>query len=770
MALIDQVKAVCDRLSPLGWRELLLSVTADQLDIQQPRSADLNAELGKQLSHINRSQPGFEDFSRDGRQGITPGVPARSLLYHALASPNVLNDEAGVRLRGFPTLREIEVVENYVFGAQVPSIQELLERTGQNELAIVVFGYEYRPARDTCSRLQADLAFSRTGVARVGTEPMLYDPERRGFWAEVSSNPFGFHVCPAKYGAFLSIRLKGDRAKFLPMRHQEPMQDTNPNGDDALDFWVPVHKLFNGTECLQGFNLDVNFKASHINEKIRRIHLSLGDADPPITSPYRFTTEIAEFAVGLDICQGLLAPVPHQRLVEPARHNGHFVTYTVPPNNGSFFGSFEPGVGEDAFGEIRPTPAYIHARTQLQDGVLIDIGNDPSRPDVLQTVRDGGYEALHYVDFTGEGQIHATCEALAGQAEISDRPHPAYSLVAAPDFFPSSGQRELTEWTTSAEVPIVLQSSIWGVRPRPLSDVRLPANLQIPNNSFDPEEVTVAAVVPMLGPPTTTINQPLSRDVERHSCLPDDAAGVFAPGWDVAHDELNDEGNTIPHLAAYGLGSPFPEDAKLCAALSTFWPAVAPDISRGMEPNPNPRLRATVAPLTDEEIGQVGNLPWDGNPGPKLITINGQLFAECESFFHVDYVRSALDGRFSLRLLGRITAEEYERRVLTMALAHRVLGGNRNGWFLLSFVQVLPGDPELQRAQNDAATVLSGIVYRCDIFRLNPQQPSQVSPGNFRRRLLPVIGRRFLFVDPTNRLVLQRGDNQALWTRAIVSG
>ena len=28
------------------------------------------------------------------------------------------------------------------------------------------------------------------------------------------------------------------------------------------------------------------------------------------------------------------------------------------------------------------------------------------------------------------------------------------------------------------------------------------------------------------------------------------------------------------HLAAYGLGSPFPEDSKLCAALSSFWPAV----------------------------------------------------------------------------------------------------------------------------------------------------------------------------------------------------
>jgi len=124
-------------------------------------------------------------------------VPARSLLYHALASPGVLNDAHGVRLRGFPTSREIEAVEDYVYGAEPPSVAQLLQRTGEDELTVVVFAYEYRPARDTCSRMRADMAFSRTGVSRVGTEPMLYDPEKRGFWVEVASTPFGIRVCPA---------------------------------------------------------------------------------------------------------------------------------------------------------------------------------------------------------------------------------------------------------------------------------------------------------------------------------------------------------------------------------------------------------------------------------------------------------------------------------------------------------------------------------------------------------------------------------------------
>lgn len=775
MALINEVKAVCDRLAPLGWRELLWTVTANQtnanrLDISQPTAADLRTELSKMLPVIDRSQPGFEDFSRDGNRGITPGLPARSLLYHAIASPNVLHDATGVKLRGFPTLREIETIENFVFAESARSIQDVLQQAGQNELAVVVFAYEYRPARDTCSRLQADLAFSRTGVSRVGTMPMRYDPERRGFWAEADANPFGIRVCPARYGAFLAVRLRGNKSKFLPMRHQPPTDGTNPQGDAALSFWVPVHKLFEGMECLQGLGLKVLFNARHFNEKIRRIHIALGEANPPTTPPHRFSNGIAEFENSPDLCQGLLSPVPHARLVEPATNNdGGFVTYSVPANQ-SFFGAFEPGVGSDAFGEVRPAPAYIHARTQVDNGTLIDLGSDPSRPDVRQNVRDGGYDALHYLDFTGDGQIGVVCDALSGQAGIAAGSHPAYSLVAAPDFFPSAGQREMSEWTTSKEVPASLQADIWAVPPDPLCDIRLPANLQMPGHGFDSSEITMTALVPLLGPTSTAVNRPRSRDAERHSWLPDDAAGVFAPGWDVSHDRLNGaNGSSIPHLSAYGLGSPFPEDSKLCAALSTFWPSVAPDISRGMEPNPNPGLRATVAPLTDEEIGQVGDLPWDGNPGPKLVTINGQHFAECESFFHVDYIQSALAGRFSLRLTARVTAEEYERRILAMVLAHRILSGNRNDWFVFSFRQVLPGDAEFQAAQADAATVLPGAVYRCDIFRINAQQPSQASPSGFRRRLLPIQGRHFLFVDPQNRLVLQRPENQNLWTRAIVN-
>src|SRR5580704_17140838 len=50
--------------------------------------ADLAAELARKLA-IDRSVPGFEDFSLAGTRGIEPGFPAASLLYHAFASPDV---------------------------------------------------------------------------------------------------------------------------------------------------------------------------------------------------------------------------------------------------------------------------------------------------------------------------------------------------------------------------------------------------------------------------------------------------------------------------------------------------------------------------------------------------------------------------------------------------------------------------------------------------------------------------------------------------------
>src|SRR5437879_2588940 len=102
MPLIDAVRAVISRLAPRGWKDLM-EFHGLHLD-----AANLAAELRRPLvnagggstnagggSTIDRTVPGFEDFSPNGTAAINPADPARSLLYHALASPNVYRTPAG---------------------------------------------------------------------------------------------------------------------------------------------------------------------------------------------------------------------------------------------------------------------------------------------------------------------------------------------------------------------------------------------------------------------------------------------------------------------------------------------------------------------------------------------------------------------------------------------------------------------------------------------------------------------------------------------------
>src|SRR5271169_4526510 len=123
--LIDGVADACRRLASLGWRQMLMDATGGELDIA---AADLRRELGKPLAHIDRTYPGFGDFANAATRAIEPGRPDRSLLYHAFASPTVAADRKGVDLSGFPTLAEIDALENYVYGVEPPTLDALQAR------------------------------------------------------------------------------------------------------------------------------------------------------------------------------------------------------------------------------------------------------------------------------------------------------------------------------------------------------------------------------------------------------------------------------------------------------------------------------------------------------------------------------------------------------------------------------------------------------------------------------------------------------------------
>lgn len=751
MTLIEQVKQACARLAPYGWAELFnlhgLNITAD----------NLAQELSKPLPGIRRDLQGFEDFALEGTRGIEPGHPARSLLYHAFASPQVVEGPGIPRLERFPTLAELEAVENYVFAARRASLAQLRALVGNKPLAVVVFSSEYRPAPHTAHRKHADMVYACSGLSRVGTAEPLYQPRFRGFVPQVDDNPFAQRVSPARFSAYLAVQMKGNAANFLPMRFFGKKTTEHPfPPDDTLDFWQPVHKLFSGAECLTDLpGLALSFQAHHVNEKLRRVHLHMAKKYDSGWSgahldnkPFRFTDGLAELSTAPELPPGVLIPVPHASVVEPATYQGAPLTFNVPPKAAVLSSSLYLASGS---GGARTAPEYLHARTKVEaDGSFKDLNN---LPNVADEVRKGNFKALHYLDFTADGWVAALCPQTqaAGLAHV-----PAYSLVTAPNFYVSYSQRELTEWTEG--LPKELRETLWATPPDALSDERIAANVNLPNSPFDMGNVTRTALVSLFGPVSAHATTSRPVEYQRHSHLPDHASGIFAPGWDISFDVKDGE----RHMASYGLGSPFPEDAKLCAALSTFWPAAAPDSTRAFAYASDGTRFFTVAPLTDEEIGQQGNLPWDGERGPVLVTDGSKRYAEFESYDHTDYVLNALEKKFTLRLTSHINARQYEERVLAMSMAYSALGATtrsqKNNLVVLSFRPVAAGDAELQSAQSQAGSTMLFQSYRVELFPANKAK----SAPDFRKERVEVEKLYTLFVDPRSRRVLRRAD-QGPW-------
>src|SRR5262249_22190827 len=172
-----------------------------------------------------------------------------------------------------PTPKELDAVENYIFGVNRPALADLQARFPGRTLAGVVFTCEYRPASQTTHRRHADMAFSRTGIARAGTRPARYVPSFRRIYPAIPARPFGIVVSPARYVAYLAVQLSGNESNFGPMRRNRE--------DGGRKFWVPIHKLFPGTDCLDGLNLSVDFSAAHVNEKIFRAQKILGSKKSP---------------------------------------------------------------------------------------------------------------------------------------------------------------------------------------------------------------------------------------------------------------------------------------------------------------------------------------------------------------------------------------------------------------------------------------------------------------------------------------------------------
>ena len=666
MPLINEVKAVCKRLDGTGWGALLR-----RHGLRLGRT-DLAAELARDLPTIDRSIAGFEDFTSVGRRGIEPGKPAASLLYHALASPNVHPTRGGAAGSPelYPTLADLDVIENYIYSLA------RFELDANANLVIAVFAYQYRPATCGAHIWHADMAFSRTGVARVGTSKPFYDPPSRGFKSD-SPKTKGMPVSPARYGAFLG--------RVRRAVNVDPVMGRRDKKDRNRAFVFPVHKLFSGSECIVGRRLTVNFQEFHVNEKLRRVHV-FGkvqavagfnvNAFPFVRDSSNGGRLVSLERKGASV---LVVPRPSTEFVETAeQYNSktrklEVARFVVPPRsktgNNRYSTSLRIVPKTNSLARLAPEYVNIRHRVDRVAGRLrvVDMRTLPEPQFSKETIA-GGYEAAHFSDQTCDGALVAV---VTGVGKLTD--FCAYSLVTAPDFFPLADEMEITNWVREDIKHREQQFSLGA--PWPLCEGREAANLELPRpgasgarRAFDRHDVTVAAVV---------ANQPLSRDAPSparqkrfSSFLPDAASNVFAPGWDVSLGQ----GSRGNYYAAYGLGSPFPEDSKLCAALNSFWPAVAPDASRTFNAGQAP----TAMPLLDSELGFHPGHPrvkagavashrgWDGEYGPFLETVGGNKVVNTANFDRSDYVTNSLVGMIGVRLTAPITAADLIERMETL--------------------------------------------------------------------------------------------------------
>lgn len=685
------------------WKQALLR---HGLDLSTARSpAETTAILESPLP-IDWTDPRVAELSRAATRAVEPGDPARSLLYHMLALAECPETDTGV------ALADLDALENYIYArAPLPADWQALD--------VAVLAYQYRPARRTGHQRHADIVFSRLGIARNGDTEASYDAHSRSHVPTVAGHAEHVRVLPARYGAFLVRRVRGPDGLSLIEGRRE--------GDDTREFLVPVRKLF-ASGCVPGPDLTIRFGHRHVGDKLRRaVEARWGVkpepkavvGDPPYSQSWFFpeaepaAPAAAPAAPGAPAVPASTAPpialvetgasvllMPGALpLIEPLTPDNFKVRgfrvsaqwrvlpvinrrYTTQRIFSDLFKLFLEGINAlreryvphfmPAFlryPEPRNAPEYINIRHRWHEAAAAyrDMCTEPEDRDAfLADVKQGGYHAQLFLDHCAEGAVSVRIAQWPDKRVLA-----AYSVVAAPDFYPYADQAELQRWFR--EHRIDPKSQFRSGSPLSLSAERLPANPAhvdpfTATRAFAPGDTTLPASF-SLAPRGEAVDTDGGHVPRMVSFLSDASSSVFAPGWDVTYAG----GIGGIYLATHGLGSPFVEDIKLCAASNSFWPALSPDASRTF----NRASAPTALPMLDDELGYHPSHPlaganttrpgWDGEYGP-FLTEAGEV--DHADIHRSDYVANALRGQMLYGAFEHVDSAELIRRIA--ALRHAV--------------------------------------------------------------------------------------------------
>jgi hypothetical protein len=696
-----------------GWLDYLKSKTGIHFD---PAGSMDQYFKNIKVSGID----GFDDFA--GSQLIQPGLPAGSLLYHLMASPRIQPN--GFQPSQYPQPEQVDLLENVIYASGDYS------HLSYDKMVLAVFAYEYRPAYKTPHHQHADLVFSRTGVARIGKQPWNYDPLNRCFTnLPVAGDPKSIAATPARYGVFLA-KIKDNDLGLSQIRRAE-------GTDDQIRFLQPVRKVFDQDSLISTGG--IQFRERHVSEKLKCLvrlpnmlfdnpvgsdGKNLFDLDKP---PFLMDSITYDKLVGV-VAKGssaLIAPVPG-RLVDYAKQRDKLACLHVPRHQETYFSALNTLPIEDIeviskvtnnaidrginyYQHPRRGPLFVNIKHVFDAGTgepdFTFAESKISHRDGIKAVdvnrvAESFYAAL-FTDNICDGCITADTHAWKSSVipeTILESCLPAFSIVTAPDFFQLADSIDLEGFDRDGPAggTNFYEGGLYN-----LSEERTPVNQRSKNPvtggpAFDPpvsgnrKTSSMLAVYcdqpVMTGKPQGKYDHPGDRGYKATSFLPDVCSGVFAPGWDITYANEEQNGTDQAYLTTRGLGSPFPEDMKLCAAMNGMWPAASPDASRTyqgslMSGDRNP----TAIPLLDVELGlhtdsaacKEHSLPattgWDGEQGPFMEFYENLWRINYCDLARTDTVKKAFEDKLDMSRLRNIDSRELRKRMSCLALCTRYL-------------------------------------------------------------------------------------------------
>lgn len=682
-----------------GWTEYLSRYLNVNFDLQgEALKAELVKELDKEKLAVLRSQPGFQDFA--GTHLIKPGFPPFSLLYHAMASPRV----RGAGFRKYPALKQIDTLENYIYALSPwEDLKAIYNIRSNSDLVFAVFAYEYRPAFKTPHHEHADTVYSRTGIGRIGNEPAHYDPVNRCF----TNKPLqpekkkSIAVTPARFALFIARKVKHSEVALMNTGYFKDDAYNDKKDDDKV-FLQPIRKVF--ADDLLVNETPLRFSELHRSEKLYKLYLSKGfetrnNLKPEIKKSKDLIVQDGARSAGSSFLV-ISKPQPLIRLAKAGTQGLYFHVPAGAEEVNRYFTAYSTQEVEDIElldnegGRLRNT--YEAPRNQAMF-INITYEYSPDAPGYKrlkrdkafeERVREGGYYAPLFEDSICDGNVEADISAfnLEKLKGIEARCLPAFSVVTAPDFFPQVDPFDLLEFDN--EPGTSKESHFYEGGVASLATARIIPNPKVVNTKNDDTRETYTAVISGKAGPLSSPSKEMldsfrdprqSREYRISSFLPDVSSSVFAPGWDVTYskDETLDENI---YIGTEGLGSPFIEDMKFCAALNGMWPATSPDTARTFQGSNEPDYRnPTAIPLLDEELGyhksapctdkiKMGSLGWDGEQGPFLQNTGGKWTINFTDLGRANAVQNALEKKIDMSQLRELTSAELIARMACLRL------------------------------------------------------------------------------------------------------